>query len=142
MFRQRLSPEGERRRAVEAIAWLSRHGGLVCLLAASFAAVGANPTELTFDLRVENGRVPENMRLVRVIQGDVVKLRWHVDRPIVLHLHGYDIEKRVEPGTVGEMSFTARATGRFPLHAHTSGAPASDRAHDEAPLLYVEVYPR
>ena len=142
MFRQRPNPEGERRLAVEAIAWLSRHCALVCLLAASFAAMGANAAELTFELRIENGRVAENMRLVRVTQGDVVKLRWHVDRPIVLHLHGYDLEKRVEPGTVGEMSFTARATGRFPLHAHTSGAPSSARAHDEAPLLYVEVYPR
>jgi hypothetical protein len=43
-----------------------------------------------------------------------VKLRWTTDRPIILHLHGYDIEAKVEPGAVTEMAFTARAAGRFP----------------------------
>ena len=105
-------------------------------------ALLASAAELTLDVRVDKGRVPESLRLIRVNQGDVVKLRWHVDRPMVLHLHGYDIEKRVQPDAVVEMNFTARATGRFPLHAHTSGASASDRSHEEAPLLYVEVYPR
>ena len=109
---------------------------------ASIAIVAANAAELTFSLRIENGRVPESMRLVRVKQGDVVKLRWSVDQPVILHLHGYDIEKRVEPGTVGEISFTARATGRFPIHAHSTGARAGSNAHEEAPLVYIEVYPQ
>jgi hypothetical protein len=105
---------------------------------ASFAVV-AKAAALTFDIRIDKGRVPQGMRLIRVKQGDVVKLRWHADRPMVLHLHGYDIEKRVQPDAVVEMIFTARATGRFPLHAHASGASGFDQ---EAPLLYVEVYPR
>jgi hypothetical protein len=113
---------------------------LVC--AASVATVGVQAAELTFDLRIENGRVPENMRLVRVVQGDIVRLRWSVDQPVTLHLHGYDIERRVEPGTVGEMSFTARATGRFPVHAHSTAARTGGNAHEEAPLVYIEVYPR
>jgi hypothetical protein len=113
---------------------------LVC--AASIAAVGVQAAELTFDLRIENGRVPENMRLVRVKQGDSVRLRWSVDQPVTLHLHGYDIEKRIEPGTVGEMSFMARATGRFPLHAHATAARTASNAHEEAPLAYIEVYPQ
>jgi hypothetical protein len=54
-------------------------------------ALGARAAELTFDLRVEDGRVPESMRLIRVKQGDVVTLQWTVDRPLLLHLHGYDI---------------------------------------------------
>jgi hypothetical protein len=104
----------------------------------SFSMV-VNAAELSFDIRVEKGSVPENLRLIRVKQGDVVKLRWHVDRAMILHLHGYDIEKRVQPNAVVEMNFTARATGRFPLHAHASGASTPD---EEAALLYVEVYPR
>ena len=99
----------------------------------------AKAAELTFDIRVDKGRVPESLRTIRVKQGDIVKLRWHVDQPMVLHLHGYDIEKRVQPGAVAEMNFAARATGRFPLHAHASGASKTD---EEAALLYVEVYPR
>ena len=29
-----------------------------------------------------------------------------------------DIEQKVEAGTIAEMKFTARATGRFPIHLH------------------------
>ena len=54
--------------------------------------------ELTFDLKVERGQVAQNMRLIRVKQGDVVRLRWSTDRPMDLHLHGYDIEQKIEPG--------------------------------------------
>jgi hypothetical protein len=99
------------------------------------AAVQA--TELAFDLPLRNGQLPKDKQLIRVTEGDVVTLRWSVDRPVVLHLHGYDIEKRFEPGVVGEMKFTARLTGRFPVHAHVAGGKG-----DETTLLYVEVYPR
>src|SRR5215471_11741693 len=78
--------------------------------------------ELTFDIKIERGRVPDAMRLIRVNEGDVVKLRWTSNQPIVLHLHGYDIEKRIAPGAVTELAFTAFATGRFPIHVHTQRA--------------------
>lgn len=112
------------------------------ILATSITIVGAEAEELTFVFKLENGRVAEDMRLVRVKQGDVVRLRWSVDQPVILHLHGYDIEKRVEPGIVGEMTFTARATGRFPVNAHLAGAQTGSRAHEEPSLVYIEVYPR
>ena len=54
------------------------------------------------------------MRLIRVKQGDAVKLRWTTDRPIVLHLHGYDIETKVEPGAVAEMAFDGPRHGKVP----------------------------
>ena len=104
------------------------------------ASICASAAELTFDLKVERGRVAENMRLIRVKHGDVVTLRWTSDQPLALHLHGYDIEKRVAPGPATEMTFTAYATGRFPIHVHAQGA--GGRAHEEAPLVNVEVYPR
>jgi hypothetical protein len=103
-------------------------------------AQGARAEELTFELNVERGRVPANVRLIRVKQGDVVKLRWKSDRPLVLHLHGYDIEKKVDPAAVAELAFTARATGRFPIHVHTPKQ-GGGHAH-EAPLVQIEVFPR
>jgi hypothetical protein len=112
----------------------------LALLIAGSAGVAA--AELTYDIRIEGGRVPDTMRLIRVTEGDVVKLRWTSDRPIVLHLHGYDIEKRVLPGTVTELAFTADATGRFPVHIHEQGAGAGGHAHEDLPLATVEVYPR
>jgi hypothetical protein len=111
---------------------------LACIASIAAAAVGA--ADRQFSLQVTNGRVPESMRVLRVTQGDSVRLRWSVDRPLILHLHGYDIEKRADPSTGAEMDFVARATGRFPVHVHPVGA-AGARPSEET-LLYVEVYPR
>ena len=101
----------------------------------------AQSAEVTFDLKIEKGRVAQNMRLMRVKQGDAVRLRWSTDRAIDLHLHGYDIEIKVEPGKTTDMAFTARATGRFPIEEHKSDARGA-HSHGEAPLARIEVYPR
>jgi len=108
--------------------------------AASLVTVSVRADEVTFDVNLEKGRAPANMRLIRVRQGDVVKLRWRSDRLIVLHLHGYDIETKVEPGAVAEMAFTASATGRFSIEPHT---PKTGGGHDHgAVVVRIEVYPR
>ena len=78
------------------------------------ATVLAQAPEVVFDLKIEKGRVAQNMRLIRVKQGDAVKLRWTSDRPIVLHLHGYDIEKKVEPGAVDGNGFHGPRHGKVP----------------------------
>ena len=101
----------------------------------------AQTPEVVFDLTIEKGRVAQNMRLIRVKQGDAVRLRWTTDRPVVLHLHGYDIEKKVEPGVVAEMAFVARATGRFPVEEHTPTVKGG-HSHGETALVRVEVRPR
>ena len=102
--------------------------------------IDAGAAELTFDLHIERGRVAENMSVIRVKQGDVVRLRWSTDRSIILHLHGYDIERTIEPGAIGVMEFTANATGRFPVEVHRSFE-AGGYAQGEAPLVRIEVYP-
>ena len=109
-------------------------------LASTLAITGANADDLTFELRIERGKVPANMRRIRVKQGDVVKLRWSSDRPTALHLHGYDIEAKVEPGKVAEMTFAARATGRFSVEEHK---PQSSGGHTHgAVIVRIEVHPR
>jgi hypothetical protein len=120
-----------------------RSGKMALALLLSIAgSAGAAAAELTFDIKIERCRVPDTMRLIRVAEGDVVKLRWTSDQPFVLHLHGYDIEKRVAPGAVTEFAFTAYATGRFPIHIHEQGASAGGHAHEDLPLATIEVYPR
>ena len=100
----------------------------------------ARAEELSFDLKIEQGRVSPAMRTVRVKQGDVVKLRWTSDRLVSLHLHGYDIERTAQPGAVAEMSFTARAAGRFAIYR---SMPKSGGGHShEAPIVTLEVRPR
>src|SRR5258706_2043687 len=51
-------------------------------------------------------------KTLRVAQGDVVELSWSSDEPVVLHLHGYDIEIAVTPGSPALMRLDARASGR------------------------------
>jgi hypothetical protein len=112
---------------------------LVAVLMAQFVIEG-RAEEVTFDLRLTRGHVPANMRVIRVKQGDVVRLRWSSDRPMALHLHGYDIEQNVGSGAVSEMTFTAHATGRFPVQEHQ---PRSSGGHTHgAPIVQVEVLPR
>jgi hypothetical protein len=128
---------GLRCRSTQPCLW----GAFVLLLAGFSSLAVAQGTEWVFDIRIEKGKVAQTMRLVRVNQGDMVRLRWTSDRPIVLHLHGYDIERKVEPGAVAEMAFEARATGRFPVEEHKPGTKGS-HAHGEAPLVRIEVRPR
>jgi hypothetical protein len=113
---------------------------LVFAAAFGLANVGTRADEVIFDLRIAGGRVPPDLRRIRVKQGDAVKLRWTTDRTIALHLHGYDIEKKVDPGVVAEMSFTARATGRFPISVHRPKA-GGGHTHDP-PIVQIEVHPR
>jgi hypothetical protein len=100
----------------------------------------ARAAEVTYALRIANGRVPDDMRLIRVKQNDVVKLEWSTDKPITVHLHGYDIEREIKPGAVTEMTFTARATGRFPVEPHIGRTPSGGHAHGDT-LVTIEVYP-
>jgi hypothetical protein len=114
---------------------ISRRSALALLLSVAGGAV-VPAAELSFDIKIEHGRIPDTMHLMRVHEGDIVKLRWTSDRTLILHLHGYDIEKRVAAGAVTELAFTAYATGQFPIEIHAQGA------HEDAPLAIIEVYPR
>jgi hypothetical protein len=102
--------------------------------------VAADAAEVTYALTIANGRVPDNMRLIRVKQNDVVKLEWRTDKPLTVHLHGYDIEQELKPDTVTEMTFTARATGRFTVEPHIGRTPSGGHAHGDV-LVTIEVYP-
>ena len=59
---------------------------------------------------------------VTVYEGDQVKLRITSDRPIELHLHGYDLTEEVEPGETADLSFEATDTGRFGIEDHNTDA--------------------
>ena len=108
---------------------------LAALALALPLASTAVAAERVFDLTIVHGTLTGGQDTIHVHQGDNVVLRWHSDRPIVLHLHGYEIETRVAPGAVAETRFAARATGRFPIHLHAG------QARPEAVLAYLEVYP-
>ena len=72
---------------------------------------------------------------LKVRQHDQVEVRFTSDRPMVLHLHGYDIDAKVAPPAPTVMSFKADLAGRFPMHEHREGA-GNHRA-----VLFIEVHP-
>jgi hypothetical protein len=84
-----------------------------------------------FEIQIAERRVPPAQRVLRATEGERIELRWSADEPLVLHLHGYDIETHVAPGKPAVTAFTARLTGRFPVEIHGHRA-----------LLHVEIHPR
>ena len=119
---------------------MSRRGGVGTLglllagLLLTTLTVVAEPRVI--ELTILAGTLPSDQRVIRVSQGDAVTLRFTSDRALTLHLHGYNIEQRLTPGTPATMAFAARATGRFAIEVH-----AGQGGH-EATLGYLEVHPR
>ena len=91
-----------------------------------------------FDLRIENGRLADGRKTIRIKRGDMVEIRWSADRPTAVHLHGYDLEITADAVRPQIMSFKAHATGRFPIETH--GDAAGRGRH--AVLIHLEVHPR
>jgi hypothetical protein len=103
----------------------------ILILFAALAVAGEKP----FDVALIDGKPRADQRTLRVAKGDEVVLHWSSDRPIVLHLHGYDVETKVAERGEATMRFTAGIAGRFPVSEHGRGA-----GHHRA-VLYLEVLP-
>jgi hypothetical protein len=110
----------------------SRLFATIIVLAATPVLAGPR----SVDLPIRGGVLPAEQRVIRVQQGDEVALRWTSDRALTVHLHGYDIERRITPGTTATMTFTARATGRFSIEIH------GGEGHRASTVAYLEVHPR
>jgi FtsP/CotA-like multicopper oxidase with cupredoxin domain len=126
---------------------LALAGWLALPVAAAADGQGAQAPARSFEVRIEGRRVPQAQRVLRATEGERVELRWTADEPLVLHLHGYDLETRVAPGKPAVTSFTARLTGRFPVAIHVdvpgrSSPSAKISSHHHVTLLHVEVHPR
>jgi hypothetical protein len=106
------------------------------LLATPLIAVAETKT---FDIVIKDGKVV-GAKSVRITQGDTVILRWTSDRPLELHLHGYDVEAEVGLDKPAEMKIDAHATGRFPVEVHSHDK--SQGGHNHQALFHLEVYPK
>ncbi len=94
-------------------------------------------------LELRNGLLQREQRIVRVRQGDAVELHWTSDRPMRLHLHGYNFKIAVSPGSPALMAFKARAAGRFSVAVlRKAEKHVSHRRHRHGrTVLYLEVHP-
>jgi len=87
-----------------------------------------------FSVELVGGRIKGDDTL-KVRQGDQVLVSFVSDQPIVLHLHGYDIDAKVAPPAPALLTFKADVAGRFPVHEHRHGA-GNHRA-----VMFIEVHP-
>ena len=109
--------------------------------AALLGAAPASAEEKSFTLRIERGKVPAEMRTLKVRRGDTVRIEAVTDRAVVIHVHGLRIEFAAAPDKPGVASFAASATGRFPIELHGAGDTATSHHHGP-PLAHLEVHPR
>ena len=91
-------------------------GGLFVLLRPE-APSGA-PHDRKFDVSVKGGEMSPDE--ISADENDTVMLRVSTDKPIELHIHGYDVEQEVKPGREAEVDFKADLTGRFEIEDHES----------------------
>ena len=119
---------------------MSRRGGVGTLglllagLLLTTLTVVAEPRVI--ELTILAGTLPSDQRVIRVSQGDAVTLRFTSDRALTLHLHGYNIEQRLTPGTPRRWPLPL-----VPLDASRSRSTpgrAGMRRHSD----YLEVHPR
>lgn len=107
---------------------------IAVLLGAAIA--NAHAEDRVFELQIRSDEPTAKPQVLGVRQNDQVVIHVSCDKPVEVHLHGYDIEKDVVPNVVTSLRLTAAATGRFPIETHSKG-PLKQRT-----LAYLEVRPR
>ncbi len=97
------------------------------------------PQQQSFTLQFNGDKLdPE---VVRVKQGDTVTLKFASSLPGQFHIHGYDRQVEVQESQMGEVTFTANATGRFAIAYHPHQSHPGQEEH-ETDVGFLEVSPR
>jgi heme/copper-type cytochrome/quinol oxidase subunit 2 len=97
---------------------------------------GGAPEQRSFKLEIRNGSMTPDELVVR--EGDRVTLRIESDRPVELHVHGYDLRADVAPGETAEISFDADFSGRFEIENHHDHSNGDEHSHSATGTLVVQ----
>jgi plastocyanin len=71
-------------------------------------------------IQIRGGQVAGGPADITVKKGDQVRIVVSSDADDDIHLHGYDIEKPVEPGKPARFNFTADIEGIFEIESHVA----------------------
>jgi hypothetical protein len=71
-------------------------------------------------IRIKGGEVVGGPKDIKVQKGDHVRIVVSSDAHDDIHLHGYDIEKPVEPGQPAQFNFIADIEGIFEIESHVA----------------------
>ncbi len=94
-----------------------------------------------YKLSIKNGELVGSSNVIQITQGTKLTLVLESDKILSLHLHGYDIVKKVFPQSPSFMVIDAFATGRFPIKVHIHDNDPQGNIDNEWTLTYLEVYP-
>ena len=92
-------------------------------------AAPAPPKPQATRIQIRGGNLVGEPAEIHAKNGDTVVIVVSADAPDDIHLHGYDIEKKVEPGKPATFRFKANLEGEFEIESHV----AEDAGRD--PLL-------
>ncbi|MFF9342965.1 hypothetical protein ACF1CG_24850 [Streptomyces sp. NPDC014773] len=81
----------------------------------------STPAGRTLDIRVTGSTVTPAPSRVELRKGERITLRVTSDRADTVHVHGYDREAALAPGTPATLALTADRTGLFEVETHESG---------------------
>ncbi|MEU7702570.1 hypothetical protein [Streptomyces sp. NPDC039028] len=79
------------------------------------------PTGRTVDITVSGSTVAPPPSRIELKKGERLTLRVTSDRADTLHVHGYDRELPLPPGTPASLTLTVDRTGLFEVETHGSG---------------------
>jgi plastocyanin len=71
-------------------------------------------------IEIRGGEVVGGAADIKVTKGDEVRIVVASDADDDIHLHGYDIEKKVAPGKPARFRFTANVEGIFEIESHVA----------------------
>jgi plastocyanin len=71
-------------------------------------------------IAIRGGEVVGGPKTITVTKGDQVRIVVSADAHDDMHLHGYDIEKPVEPGKPASFDFEANLEGQFEMESHVA----------------------
>jgi hypothetical protein len=80
----------------------------------------AAPVQKVQKVQIKAGKPVGGVKGLKFTKGDDVRIQVSVDKPHVLHLHGYDIEKTATPQKPATFKFKATNEGQFELESHTN----------------------
>jgi hypothetical protein len=82
------------------------------------------------EVRVEGGRAVGGVKTISVNRGEVVRLSVRSDTAEEVHVHGYDLSKKVTAGRPARFRFPAEIQGVFEIEL--------ERAHEQIASLKVQ----
>ena len=83
-------------------------------------AAPAPPKPEVGRIRIRGGEAVGGPAEIKATKGDTVVIVVSADAPDDIHLHGYDIEKKVAPGQPARFRFKANLEGEFEIESHVA----------------------